>query len=53
MLEEGSAVEVDFFGKEFSSSGEKQTVTKITFPCSVEQYYDFFLSDKASLLSGA
>lgn len=43
-------MEVDFFNNEVSLK-DKQTLTKIYFPCSVQQYYDFFLSDKASLLS--
>lgn len=51
-LEEGCTVEVDFFNKEVSFS-DKQTLAKIYFPCSVQQYFDFFLSDKASLLSCA
>ena len=51
MLEEGSTVEVDFFNKEVAQPGNKHTLAKISFPCSLQQYYDFILADKATLLS--
>jgi hypothetical protein len=33
------------------SLADKQVLTKIQFPCSIQQFYDFFLSDKANLFS--
>lgn len=47
-----SNMEIDFFNSEVSLS-DKQTLAKINFPCSIDQYFDFFLSDDASLLSAA
>lgn len=47
-----SNMEIDFFNKEVSLS-DKQTLAKITFPCSIDQYFDFFLADEASLFSAS
>lgn len=47
-----SNMEISFFNNEVSLN-DKQTLAKINFPCSLDQYFDFFLSDDASLLSAA
>lgn len=43
-----SQLEVSFFNPE-SSADSQQTIAEITFPCSVQQYYDYFLKDKSTI----
>jgi len=44
-----SKLEISFFDAAAQSGESMQTIAEITFPCTVQQYYDYFLADKCSL----
>lgn len=46
-IDEGQ-VEVNFFNAQAVET-EKQKIVEIILPCSVKQFYEFFLSDKATV----
>ncbi len=47
---DNSEVEISLF-QEKGSEREPVKMLEIVFPCSVEQFYDFFLADNANLYS--
>jgi hypothetical protein len=49
MLDEGNIV-ANFFNPQ-SIESEKQKIAEFNLPCSIDQFYQFFLDDKASVYS--
>lgn len=46
---DNTKMEVSFFDAASQSGDIAQTIAEITFPCTVQQYYDYFIADKSTL----